>query len=109
MEAQVLQKDDLAVVCLTTNALHLLTNAVLLEIDFSLKQILEGRHNRPQGELVLAAAVRAAQVRHKNNRLGAVLQTEVDGWKRADNSFGVADLKDVSGIGLERHIKVDAH
>ena len=104
MESEVLEHENLAIASLAASLLYISTDAITLESNLALEQVLKGGHDRGHGELGLAGTIGSAEVAHENNRFGAVLKAVIDGGERAHNSLRVSDL-----TFLERDVEIDAH
>jgi hypothetical protein len=103
VEAQVLQQHHLPARGAVDRLLDRLADAVVAEDDALAQQLLELGHDGPEAELVVALPVRAAEVRHEHDDLGAVLHRIVDGRQRADDALVVGHLL----VGVERDVEVD--
>jgi hypothetical protein len=103
MEAEVLKKDDLATGSGVDGLLDLGADAVLGESDGFAEQLGEDGDNRLKAILLVDLAVRAAEVGHQDDGLGAVVDGILDGGQGTDDALVVGD-----GLVLvERDIEVD--
>ena len=92
VEAQVLQQNHLATGGLVHGLLGLSANAVLGEDNALAEKLLQLGDDGLQTVLGVGLAVRAAQVRHEHNGLGAVLDGILDGGQSTDDTLRVGDL-----------------
>jgi hypothetical protein len=91
VEAQVLEKNDLAAGGLVDGLLDFLADAVLSEDDFAAEQLLELWDNRLQAVLGVGLAVGTAEVGHEDDSLGALFNGILDGGQSTDDTLGVGD------------------
>ena len=78
MEAQVLKKNNLAVASAVHGLLDLLADAVVGESHALAEELLELGNNRLEAVLLVGLAIRAAEVGHEDDGLGAVLGRILD-------------------------------
>jgi hypothetical protein len=91
VEAQVLEKNDLAAGRLVDGLLDFLADAVLSEDDIAAEQLLELWDNRLQAVLGVGLAVGTAEVGHEDDSLGALFNGILDGGQSTDDTLGVGD------------------
>jgi hypothetical protein len=103
VKAQVLEQHNVTVVRLVDDLLDLRADAVGGKGHALAQQLLELGHDGLQRVLGVDLAVGAAQVRHEDNSLGAIVDGVLDGRDGADNALGVGDLL----VGVERDVEVD--
>lgn len=102
VEAQVLKEDDGTIVGLGYNLLDLGTDAIGCKSDALAEELLELGNNRLQGIFRVGRAVGAAEVGHEDDRLGAIIESVLDGRNGADDALVVGD-----GGAVEGHVEVD--
>ena len=95
MEAKVLEQQDLACGQLIDSGRHLVTDAILREMNFCGVCLREGgadgRCNRFEGHRRIALAFRTAEMRGQDDaRIGR--QQSLEGWQRGPDSAVIADL-----------------
>jgi hypothetical protein len=103
VEAQVLQKDDLAVAGAVDGLLDLLADAVVGESHALAEELFELGNNRLEAVLLVGLSVRAAKVRHEDDSLGSVLGRILDCGESTGNALVVCDVL----VGVEGHVEVD--
>ena len=103
MEAQVLKEHHIAVVGLVDNLLNLGADGVRGDGHALAQQLLELGHHRLQRVLGVDLAVRAAEVGHQDDSLGAIVDSVLDGGDGTSDALGVGDFL----IGVEGHVEVD--
>jgi hypothetical protein len=103
VKAQVLEQHNVTVVRLVDDLLDLRADAVGGKGHALAQQLLELGHDGLQRVLGVDLAVGAAQVRHEDNSLGAIVDGVLDGRDGADNALGVGDLL----VGVERDVEID--
>jgi hypothetical protein len=103
VETQVLQQDNLAVLGLVDDGLDLGADAVRGELDALAQLLLKLGEDGLQAVLGVDLAVRAAQVGHQDDGLGAIVDGVLDGGDGTDNTLGVGDVL----VGVKRDVEVD--
>jgi hypothetical protein len=92
VEAQVLQQNDLSILCLVDRLLHLLANAVVCENHAFAKQFLELGNYRLETVLRVCLSVGPAEVRHEDDGFGAILDGILDRGEGSDDTLVVCDF-----------------
>ena len=103
VEAQVLQENHLAILGVVNNLLNLWSDAVRSEGDAAAEKLLKLWDDRLERELLVDLAIRAAQVGHQDNSLGAVVDGILDSWDGTGNTLCVGDVL----LGVEGNVEVD--
>lgn len=103
MESQILQQHHLSLLRAINDLLDLVTDTIRCESDLLAEQLLELRNDWGQGVFLVLLAVWAAQVRHQDDGLGAVVEGVFDGWDGAGDALGVGDFLG----GVEGDVEVD--
>jgi len=103
VESEVLKENDGAILSLVDDLLNLGTDTVGGEGDLLAQELLELGNNRLEGVLLVGRAVGAAEVRHEDDGLGAIVEGVLDGGEGTDNSLVVGDVL----VGVERDVEVD--
>ena len=103
VETKVLQQDHLTVARGVDRVLDLLADAVLGEDDGLAQQLLELGLDRLQAVLGVDLAVGTAEVRHEDDRLGAILNGVLDGGESSNDTLVVGDVL----VGVKRDVEVD--
>lgn len=106
VEAQVLEEHDAAVSGAIDGLLGGLADAVVGESDLlAAEELLELSDDGLEGVLSVGLAVGAAEVGHKDDGFGAIVDGVLDGGEGANDALVVGDL----GVGLlvEGHVEVD--
>lgn len=103
VEAQILEEDNLAVVGLVDDLLHLRADAVRRKSHALAQLLLELGDDGLQRVLGVDLAIGAAQVGHEHDGLGAMVNGVLDRGDGADDALRVGDLL----VGVKGHVEVD--
>jgi len=89
--AEVLEEDDGSGLGIGASGLDLVADAVTHESDRLSKLLLQLLSDGLQAELLVPATIGPAQVGREDDRLGALLESVLDGRQGCHNSGGVGD------------------
>lgn len=103
VETQVLEEDDGTVVSLVDDGLDLGADAVGGESNALAKQLLELRNDGLERVLGVHGTIGTSKVRHEDDRLGAVVESMLDGGDGTDNALVVGDVL----VLVEGNVEVD--
>jgi hypothetical protein len=103
VEAQVLEKDNLAVVGLVDNGLNLGADGVRGKGHRLAQELLEDRDDGLERVLGVDGTVGTAKVRHENHCLGAIVDGVLDGGESTDDTLGVGDVL----VCVQGNVEVD--
>lgn len=103
VESQVLQEDNSTAVGLVDNGLDLGANTVRGKGDVLAQQFLELGNDGLQRVLGVGGAVGTTEVRHEDDRLGAIVNGMLDGGDGTDDTLVVSDLV----VLVEGDVEVD--
>lgn len=102
MEAQILEKDDFAIGSCIDDLLYFGANAVVCHCDLLAQQLLELWNDWLQAIFRVNLAVWAAEVRHKDDCFGAMVDGILDGGYGPLDSLRVCDFRTI-----KRNVEVD--
>ena len=103
LKADVLEQDRLAGLDLGSQALCILADNVLRQLDFLAEQLAQALSNRRKRVLHVNLALRTAEVRAKDNCC-IVIQQVLDGLERRADALVVGDI----AVFILRHVEVAA-
>jgi len=103
VESQVLEQDDLAVLCICNSLLDLFADTVLGKDDLLPELRLELRHDGSEGVPGVGLAVGATEVGHEDDAFCAVVDGVFDGRDGADDTLVVGDFL----VRVEGNVEVD--
>lgn len=103
VEAQVLEKDNLAVVGLVDNGLNLGADGVRGKGNRLPQELLEDRDNGLERVFGVDGTIGAAKVRHENHCLGTIVDGVLDGGESTDDALGVGDVL----VCVQGNVEVD--